>query len=154
MNVSYLQTSNSATSRKRAINHLHGSREVIFLKYPPGALVKLDTYTALESEQHTWFHPNLLQYLWDQNWWGLHMQTSFSMSHRVHLLPKTTDPERESKTLVTSCSLSLQTGIYSDLRTDGRSSTIPGIGVKFPSLEGIVEDCICVGAKNTTGKTG
>jgi hypothetical protein len=32
--------------------------------------------------------------------------------------------------------------------------TIPGLGVKFPSLEEIVKDCLCVGAKKTTGKTG
>jgi hypothetical protein len=33
-------------------------------------------------------------------------------------------------------------------------STIPGVGVKIPSLEEIVEDCLCVDAKKTTGKTG
>jgi hypothetical protein len=33
-------------------------------------------------------------------------------------------------------------------------STIPGVGVKFPSLDGIVEDCLCVGAQATKGKTG
>lgn len=43
---------------------------------------------------------------------GKHTQTFLLLSVLVHILPKLSNQERESKTQATSCSLSLQTSVY------------------------------------------
>lgn len=70
---------------------------------------------AINTSTHGFFR--CFQYLRYQYWWGEHLQTFFSMSYWVNLLPKipVADPKRGAKkTLATACFLSIF-GVYTSI---------------------------------------
>lgn len=75
----------------------------------------LGEYWAINTSTHGFFR--CFQYLRYQYRWGEHIQTFFSMSYWVNLLPKipVADPKRGAKkTLATACFLSIF-GVYTSI---------------------------------------
>lgn len=71
---------------------------------------------TITSSTHGFFRPICNTWIINTGG-GKHTQTFLLLSLLVHILPKLSNQERESKTQATSCSLSLQTSLHSGWKT-------------------------------------